>query len=160
MTVDEMVGLREHCPSLWARADRFVTPQALLARAFGAQEWVTDACDGAWWLVHDAVTLAPDPLLEDLFALTHSRFPRLAAPGTPIGAVSRGAAAKTGLPAADVYFDADYKEQALRKLLKELPQCAGRKVIAFLSDRDESDLEAAGKSLLDPEAFRKLLGDT
>ena len=93
----KVLWLREHCPSLWARADRFVTPQALLARAFGAQEWVTDACDGAWWLVHDAVTLAPDPLLEDLFALTHSRFPRLAAPGTPIGAVSRGAAAKTGL---------------------------------------------------------------
>ena len=95
----KLLWLREREPALYGRIHRLANPQAILLRAFGAEEVTIDPTDGGWWLCHDSATLALDPELIGVFWLDPGIFPRLCAPGEPVGRVTADAAERTGLKA-------------------------------------------------------------
>ena len=76
---------------------RLANPQAILLRAFGAEEVTIDHTDGGWWLSHNSATLEPDPELIEIFGMNPDIFPQLCAPGTLVGRVTPDVAERTGL---------------------------------------------------------------
>ncbi len=93
----KLLWLRERAPDLYGRIHRLANPQAILLRAFGAEEVTVDTTDGGWWLSHDSATLEPDPELLEVFGLNLDMFPVLRAPGTLVGRVTPDVAERTGL---------------------------------------------------------------
>lgn len=100
----KLLWLREHEPALYDRIDTFVSPQSILLRAFGAEETTVDPTDGGWWLSHDGATLDIDPQLIQVFGLNPAHFPRLCAPGTPVGRITPDVAVRTGLKAGTLLY--------------------------------------------------------
>ena len=95
----KLLWLREREPALFGRIRCLATPQAMLLRAFGAEEVTIDPTDGGWWLAHDGATLEPDPELIEAFGVDPGILPKSSAPGEKIGMVSPGVAERTGLRA-------------------------------------------------------------
>lgn len=95
----KLLWLRAHEPALYGRIYQLANPQAILLRAFGAEEVTIDHTDGGWWLCHDGATLNIDPKLIQIFGMDPGLLPRLCAPGEMVGRVTTKAAERTGLKA-------------------------------------------------------------
>ena len=93
----KLLWLRKHEPDLYGKIHKLANPQAILLRAFGAEEVTVDHTDGGWWLSHDSATLEPDPELIEMFGMNPDIFPRLCAPGELVGRVTSDVAERTGL---------------------------------------------------------------
>ena len=93
----KLLWLRQHEPALYGNIHKLANTQAILLRAFGAEEVTIDPTDGGWWLSHDGVTLDLDPELIEVFNLNPDFFPRLCAPGEQVGKVTPDVAERTGL---------------------------------------------------------------
>lgn len=85
-------------PKAYEKTYKMVSPHAILARAFGAEDWIDENNDNNWWLVTNGDTLQFDKKLCDVFDMDIEKYPLTSPPGTFIGHVSKEAAQKTGLP--------------------------------------------------------------
>ena len=88
---------RLNMPDLYEKTYKMITPHAMLAKAFGANDWYDEESDANWWLVTKCDTFEFDPELCEIFGMDIDKYPRNMKPGTPIGAVTKEVAEKTGL---------------------------------------------------------------
>lgn len=88
---------RLNMPELYEKTYKMITPHAMLAKAFGADDWYDEESDANWWLVTKCDTFEFDPELCEIFGMDIDKYPRNMKPGTPIGAVTKEVAEKTGL---------------------------------------------------------------
>jgi len=88
---------RLNMPDLYEKTYKMITPHAMLAKAFGADDWYDEESDANWWLVTKCDTFEFDPELCEIFGMDIDKYPRNMKPGTPIGAVTKEVAEKTGL---------------------------------------------------------------
>jgi len=95
---------RLNCPDLYEKTYKMITPHAMLAKAFGADDWYDEDSDANWWLVTKCDTFEFDPELCDIFGMDIDKYPRNMKPGTPIGAVTKEVADKTGLKVGTPLF--------------------------------------------------------
>jgi xylulokinase len=58
---------KKHHPDLYEKTYKMVTPQALLIKAFGADDWYDDDTDANWWQICDADTFEYVPKLAEIF---------------------------------------------------------------------------------------------
>ncbi len=84
-------------PDLYEKTYKMVTPHALMAKAFGSDDWYEEESDANWWLVTNGDTFQVDPDLCEIFGMDPDKYPIFLKPGTPIGGVSKECAEKTGL---------------------------------------------------------------
>lgn len=89
--------LKEKMPEVYDKTYKMVTPHAMLAHAFGCEDWIEEESDNNWWLVTNGDTFQFDPELCDIFGMDINKYPKSAKPGTPIGEVTEEVAKKTGL---------------------------------------------------------------
>lgn len=89
--------LKEKMPEVYENTYKMVTPHAMLAHAFGADEWIEEESDNNWFLVTNGDTFQFDPELCDIFGMDINKYPKSAKPGTFIGSVTDEVAKKTGL---------------------------------------------------------------
>ena len=89
--------LKEKMPEIYDRTYKLLTPHAILAHAFGADDWIEEESDNNWWLVTNGDTFQFDPELCRVFGMDIDKYPVSTKPGTYIGKVSREVADKTGL---------------------------------------------------------------
>lgn len=89
--------LKENMPDVYEKTYKMITPHAILAHAFGADDWIEEESDNNWWLVTKKDTFEFDPELCDIFGMDINKYPNYAKPGTFIGNVTRKVADKTGL---------------------------------------------------------------
>ncbi|MGI6150444.1 MAG: FGGY-family carbohydrate kinase [Christensenellales bacterium] len=95
---------RLNMPELYEKTYKMITPHAMLAKAFGADDWYDEESDANWWLVTKCDTFEFDPELCDIFGMDIDKYPRNMKPGTPIGAVTQEVADKTGLKVGTPLF--------------------------------------------------------
>ncbi len=89
---------KKHFPDLYQKTAKFITPQAMLLRAYGAQgEWFDDETDAGWWQICDADTFAYDERLAEIFQVDVNKYPNNYTPGTKVGEVTAEYSALTGL---------------------------------------------------------------
>ena len=88
---------RLNMPDLYEKTYKMITPHAMLAKAFGADDWYDEESDANWWLVTKCDTFEFDPELCEIFGMDIDKYPRNMKSGTPIGAVTKEVAEKTGL---------------------------------------------------------------
>ena len=93
----KILWMRSNQPDLYARIAKVINPQAVLLKAFGAEEYTLDHTDTGWFYVHDGNSLALDSRLSEVFAIDPGFFPRLSHPGELMGKVTGSVAEKTGL---------------------------------------------------------------
>ncbi len=91
-------------PELYAKTWKMVTPHAMLAKAFGADNWYDEDSDANWWLVTKCDTFEVDPELCAIFGMDPDKYPIFMPAGTPIGAVTQEVADKTGLKVGTPLF--------------------------------------------------------
>ena len=91
--------LRLNKPDIYEKTWKMVTPHAMLAKAFGADDWYDEESDANWWLVTNCDTFEYDPVLCDIFGMDIDKYPKNMKPGTKIGEVTSEVAKKTGLKA-------------------------------------------------------------
>ena len=91
-------------PELYEKTYKMITPQAILAKAFGADDWYEDEDDANWWLVTNGDTFQVDPELCAVFGVDPDKYPRFTKTGTPIGTVPASVAEKTGLKVGTPLF--------------------------------------------------------
>ncbi|MGI6117043.1 MAG: FGGY-family carbohydrate kinase [Bilifractor sp.] len=84
-------------PELYEKTWKMVTPQAMMIKAFGADDWYEEESDANWWLVTNGDTFEVDPELCRIFDMDPDKYPQFLKPGTPVGTVSAECAEKTGL---------------------------------------------------------------
>ncbi len=95
---------RINMPELYEKTWKMVTPHAMLAYAFGADDWYDEEDDANWWLVTNCDTFEFDQELCDIFEMDINKYPRNMKAGTPIGAVTEEVAEKTGLAVGTPLF--------------------------------------------------------
>ena len=91
-------------PELYEKTYKMITPHAMLAKAFGADDWYDEESDANWWLVTNGDTFEFDPELCDIFGMDIDKYPRNMKPGTPIGAVTEEVSRKCGLKVGTPLF--------------------------------------------------------
>ena len=91
-------------PELYGKTYKMITPHAMLAKAFGADDWYDEESDANWWLVTNGDTFEFDPELCDIFGMDIDKYPRNMKPGTPIGAVTEEVSRKCGLKVGTPLF--------------------------------------------------------
>ena len=91
-------------PEVYEKTWKMVSPQAMLTKAFGADDWYDEESDANWWLVTNGDTFQYDPELCDIFGMDIDKYPKNLKPGTPIGKVTEEVAKKTGLKAGTPIF--------------------------------------------------------
>ena len=92
-----VLWLKEHMPEYYEKVWKFVTPQAMMVRAFGGEDWYDERCDGSMWLVQNCDDYAIDPELVQAFGVDADKYPPIAAPGMRAGKITAAVAARTGL---------------------------------------------------------------
>ncbi len=96
-TLPKIMWLREHEPTLYAKAHKFVNVQAYLNRALGAEGFVDDYSNVS---LHGLMSLTDlewiDAYIQAL-GLDAAKLPRLVGSGEKVGNVSSNGAAATGL---------------------------------------------------------------
>ena len=92
-----LLWLIEHRSDEVAAADRVVTPQAFVARRFGADGWPAEWSMAAYSGLFDIATRSWDPALTELFGVPGDLLPLTVPPGAEVGLVSAAAAAATGI---------------------------------------------------------------
>ncbi len=93
----KILWLQRHEPEAWARTAKVVQLQDYLLHGWGADSYVSDHCDAAFFGCWDTSRLRWDERLLRLAGLTPSRLSEPLPSGSRAGAVSADAAAKTGL---------------------------------------------------------------
>jgi xylulokinase len=88
---------KKHHPDLYEKTYKMVTPQALLIKAFGADDWYDDDTDANWWQICDADTFEYVPKLAEVFEVDIEKYPKNYKPGTRVGEVTPEVAEVTGL---------------------------------------------------------------
>jgi xylulokinase len=89
---------KKHYPELYDKTYKFIMPQSLLSKAYGADDYCEDLDDAGWWQITNADTFEYDPKLAKIFEVDIAKYPKNYRPGTPVGKVPADVAAKTGLP--------------------------------------------------------------
>ncbi len=89
--------IRHFREDLYNQTYKFVTPQAYLTHAFGAEEYFEESNNQSFWLVADADKQQIDNELCKVFDINPNVFPEAVLPGTQIGVISAKAASRTGL---------------------------------------------------------------
>ncbi|MBR0092907.1 MAG: xylulose kinase [Lachnospiraceae bacterium] len=84
-------------PELYDKTYKMITPHAMMAKAFGADDWYEEDSDANWWLVMNGDKFEVDPELCEIFGMDPEKYPRFMPPATPMGKVSKECAEKTGL---------------------------------------------------------------
>ncbi|MBQ5951066.1 MAG: hypothetical protein IJL66_02825 [Lachnospiraceae bacterium] len=82
---------------IYRKTYKFVTPQAILTRAFGVEEYREENNNLSFWLLADPDTQKFDPELCRIFDFDAGKFPVAVDPGTMIGTVSEEASHRCGL---------------------------------------------------------------
>ena len=89
---------KKHFPDLYDKTHKFVTPQALLIKAFtNDPEWYDDDTDANWWQICDADTFEYLPKLAEVFDVDINKYPKNYKPTTKVGEVPKEVAEATGL---------------------------------------------------------------
>lgn len=88
---------KKHFPDLYDRTYKFITPQAMLVRAYGADDWYDDDSDAGWWQIVNADTFEYDSNLAEIFEVDVDKYPTNYRPGTKVGEIPAHIAEKTGL---------------------------------------------------------------
>jgi xylulokinase len=89
---------KKHFPELYEKTYKFITPQAMLSKAYGADDYYDDDDDAGWWQILNADTFQYDPKLAKMFEVDIEKYPKNYRPGTRIGEVPAEVSAKTSLP--------------------------------------------------------------
>ncbi len=89
--------LRHFREDVYEKTWKFVTPQAFLTKAFGAETFLEEDSNQSFWLFADADTKKIDPELCRVFDFDPDKFPEAVRAGTLAGSVSEDAARRTGL---------------------------------------------------------------
>jgi len=88
---------KKHHPALYEKTYKMITPQAMLIKAYGADDWYDDDDDAGWWQIVNADTIEYDHNLAKIFGVDVEKYPKNYRPGTRVGAVTAEVAKKTGL---------------------------------------------------------------
>ena len=88
---------KKHYPELYEKTYKMVTPQALLIKAFGGDDWYDDDTDANWWQICDGDTFEYLPKLCEVFDVDIEKYPKNYKPTTRVGEVTPEVAEKTGL---------------------------------------------------------------
>jgi xylulokinase len=88
---------KKHYPDLYEKTYKFITPQAMLIKAYGADNYYDDDDDAGWWQIVNADTIEYDPRLAQVFEVDIEKYPKNYRPGTQIGVVPPAVSEKTGL---------------------------------------------------------------
>lgn len=89
---------KKHFPDLYEKTYKFITPQGMLLKAYGADDWYDDRDDAGWWQILNADTFEYDPKLAEIFEVDIAKYPKNYPAGTKVGTVTKEVAEKTGLP--------------------------------------------------------------
>ncbi|MDN5312357.1 MAG: hypothetical protein PWQ68_1330 [Thermoanaerobacteraceae bacterium] len=90
---------KKHYPDLYDKTYKMITPQALLIKAFGADDYYDDNTDAGWWQIVDADTFEYVPKLAKIFEVDIDKYPKNYPPATRVGEIPKEIAEKTGLKA-------------------------------------------------------------
>lgn len=96
--------IRKFAEEIYDKTYKYVTPQALLTHAFGADGYTEENNNLSFWLVANADKQEIDERLCSIFDIRPDVFPYAVAPGTKIGEVSETAAERSGLVAGTPIF--------------------------------------------------------
>ncbi len=89
---------KKHYPDLYEKTYKFITPQAMLIKAYGADtDYYDDDDDAGWWQIVNADTIEYVPKLAKIFEVDVEKYPKNYRPGTRVGEVSPEVADRTGL---------------------------------------------------------------
>mgnify|MGYP000877812207 CR=1 FL=1 len=89
---------KKHYPDLYEKTYKFVTPQAMLLRAYGVTEdWCDDDTDANWWQICDADTFEYRADIAEMFGVDVNKYPTNYKPATKMGEITPEVAALTGL---------------------------------------------------------------
>jgi xylulokinase len=94
---NKAIWLRKNNKEIYDKTYKFVTPNAFLTKAFGAQRYFEENNDAGCWLMADADSQTIDERLCAVFDVDIVKFTESVRPGTKIGSVSAYAAKRTGL---------------------------------------------------------------
>ena len=83
---------KKHFPELYEKTYKFITPQAMLSKAYGADDYYDDDDDAGWWQILNADTFQYDPKLAKMFEVEIQKISKNYRPrGTPRwGSACRG----------------------------------------------------------------------
>jgi xylulokinase len=95
----KIVWLRDHEPAIYRAAHRWWTQQTWFLHRLGAVDPPVDYTMAGYYGLLDVRSLQWSERVLEAFGIDPARLPRLAQAGTVVGAVSSGAAARTGLRA-------------------------------------------------------------
>ncbi|MEG0751671.1 MAG: FGGY family carbohydrate kinase [Oscillospiraceae bacterium] len=95
---------KKHFPELYEKTYKLITPQAMLTKAFGADDWLDDDTDANWWQICDADTFKYLPKMCDVFDVDINKYPTNLKPTTAIGGITPAVAEKTGLAVGTPIF--------------------------------------------------------
>jgi xylulokinase len=88
---------KKYYPDLYEKTYKFLMPQEMLIKAFGADDYYGTRDDAGWWQIVDADTFEYVPELAEIFEVDLEKYPKNYPAGTPVGKVTKEVAEKTGL---------------------------------------------------------------
>ena len=89
---------KKHFPELYEKTYKFITPQAMLIKAYGANgDYYDDRDDTGWWQIANADSFQYMPDLAEVFEVDTEKYPNIYDAGTRVGEVPADVAEKTGL---------------------------------------------------------------
>jgi len=88
---------KKHYPELYEKTYKMITPQALLIKAFGADDYYDDDTDAGWWQIVDADTFEYNTKIAEIFEVDVEKYPDNYKPTTVVGKIPKDIAEKTGL---------------------------------------------------------------
>ena len=98
LAIAKMLWLRTHEPEVFARAAKWLQPQALLLRFLGAEGFFVDIPQAVYYGLWDVAKSQWCPELLALAGLNADSFGEAVAAGTQVGTLSETAAELTGFP--------------------------------------------------------------